>query len=197
LVFVHLFKPDFRWCHGAPGILILFATLLRQEESYGLYLPESLCDDMQDALIRGSKLVYERGLLRKGVGLCHGVSGSVYTLLAISDVLDEPFSYPTHPETRPVRSTRSKSQLQQANPEPPPMQSFYRALHLTHLAASYRKLTQQGQMRTPDRPVSLYEGLAGMCCAWAEVLRRLDSMSYSANGDSLRRGIPGYSDLPQ
>ncbi|KAI0084986.1 hypothetical protein BDY19DRAFT_997221 [Irpex rosettiformis] len=203
-----------QWCHGAPGVLILFSKLLRQESTYGLELPSSLCNTMRDALARGAELVYARGLLRKGIGLCHGVAGSVYTLLAVSDILDSPqlAVQSGQSEPRPIRATKSKSQQKQQHYESFDSQKVYwflRALHLAHLATSYRKLTQQGEMRSPDRPVSLYEGLAGMCCAWAEVMRRLEELetlarsTSSTQGDgerhqqeTRRRGMPGYDDLP-
>lgn len=115
--------------------------------------------------------MYERGLLRKGVGLCHGVSGSVYALLAVSDVLD------TRNNTNRDESPESCTTW------------FMRAAHLAQLATAYEKLTSKGEMRVPDRPYSLYEGAAGMCCAWAEVLRRITGMEGSG------RGMPGYDDL--
>lgn len=201
-----------RWCHGAPGVLILFSKLLRRKDTPGLTLPESLCDGMRDALARGAELVYECGLLRKGVGLCHGVAGSVYTLLAVSDILDlpPPESHPTQSQASPpIRITRSNAHRQEpGNFEMQNMYWFSRAFHLAHLATSYRRLTQRGEMRSPDRPVSLYEGLAGMCCAWAEVLKRLDELSALARSTTVvdggeqashvsgRRGMPGYDDLP-
>ena len=89
-----------------------------------------------------------------------------------------------------------------------------RAVHLADLATAYQKLTQEGKMKTPDHPYSLYEGVAGMCCAWAEVLVRLGdgpgtpggngggngsgSGSGSGNGGGgvqRRGGMPGYDDL--
>ena len=191
-------------------MLILFSKLLRREDTSGLTLPEALRDAMRDALARGAELVYECGLLRKGVGLCHGVAGSVYTLLAVSDVLDSPSpELPSdQPEASPVRVTRSNSHRQEHGSfDVQKMYWFSRAFHLAYLATSYRKLTQRGEMRSPDRPVSLYEGLAGMCCAWAEVLKRLDELCGSASSDDSEkqdrqvvgkrgRGMPGYDDLP-
>ena len=47
---------------------------------------EALVRRLKSALLRGADVVYQQGLLRKGVGLCHGVSGNVYALLAASDV---------------------------------------------------------------------------------------------------------------
>ena len=116
---------------------------------------------------RGGRLVHDKGFLRKGVGLCHGAGGNVYALLAVSDVLD---AGQTDVADRPW---------------------YLRAVHLAHLAASYDRLTKSGEMSIPDRPYSLYEGIGGMCCAWAEVLRRIEGRSTAG------RGMPAYDDLPE
>lgn len=68
-----------------------------------------------------------------------------------------------------------------------------KAVHLAHLATMAGKFVKDGEMGTPDRPWSLYEGLAGMCCAWSDVLTRI-----AQNPEKrLRRasGMPGYDDL--
>jgi hypothetical protein len=124
-----------------------------------------------ESLRLGGRLVYRHGLLRKGVGICHGVAGSVYALLAVSDILDHHSTKPTKPD-----QILNKKYL-------------LRAVHLAHLATSYESLTANGEMTTPDRPSSLYEGMAGMCCAWGEVLLRLEGKR------SLYRGMPGFDDL--
>lgn len=148
---------------------------------------------MTESLTRGGEFVYERGLLRKGVGLCHGVAGSVYTLLAVSDALDGVL--PTVPVSgTSTRLTRSQSQQHLSTSDQQIW--FLRAVHLAHLATSYRRYTHRGDMRNPDRPYSLYEGSAGMCCAWAEVIRRLKESSHElGHGTGNRRGMPGYDDL--
>ncbi|GBF87891.1 hypothetical protein Rsub_00603 [Raphidocelis subcapitata] len=60
------------WCHGSPGVAM---TLCRAFEVTGdlKYLA---------AAVSAGQLVWERGLLTKGPGLCHGVSGNAYALLA-------------------------------------------------------------------------------------------------------------------
>ena len=140
--------------------------LLRQTAlSPSLTIGPSLRDRIIAAMQRGGEFVYTHGLLRKGVGLCHGVAGSVYALLAISDTLD---------------SDTSTYWLS-------------RAVHLAHLATEYSVLERKGEMRVPDDPYSLYEGVAGMCCAWAEVLLRL---GVKGRGTRKRKsGMPGYDDL--
>jgi hypothetical protein len=99
-------------------------------------------------------------VLRKGVGLCHGVGGSVYALLSASQILDSGAS---------------------------DGENARRAIHLALVAADWGALTDAGEMSTPDRPWSLYEGLAGMCCAWADVLR--------VTGGRAALGMPGYADI--
>jgi len=121
------------------------------------------------SLKRGASLVYQEGLLRKGVGLCHGVAGSVYALLAVSDVLD-----------REGPSNATQTYLVQAT-------------HLAHLATQVETLTMEGKMNTPDHPWSLYEGLAGMCCAWGAVATRLETERTRSVFGAL--GMPGYADL--
>ena len=107
-------------------------------------------------------MVYQQGLLRKGVGLCHGVSGNVYALLAASDA-------------------------DNANCE----ELFLKAVHLAGLATFHEDLTISKEMGTPDHPWSLYEGLAGACCVWAEILSRLNSATLGRTSS----GFPAFDDL--
>ncbi|EPS98191.1 hypothetical protein FOMPIDRAFT_1127156, partial [Fomitopsis schrenkii] len=155
-----------QWCHGAPGVLMFLSMFLnRTALSPSLTIAPSLRDRIIAAIQHGGELVYTHGLLRKGVGLCHGVAGNVYALLAVSDFLD---------------SGNNTYWLA-------------RAVHLAHLATEYSKLERKGDMRVPDDPYGLYEGVAGMCCAWAEVLVRLGVKS--RGGARKGSGMPGYDDL--
>jgi hypothetical protein len=120
------------------------------------------------ALGRAANLVYSRGFLRKGVGLCHGVSGSVFALLAAAKAFS-------------ADSTSSESASEDVTI------CIRRATHLAVLALDWRRLTEDGEMRQPDRPCSLYEGLAGMCAAWAATIQVL--------AGTPARGMPGYDDL--
>lgn len=204
-----VFNLALRWCHGAPGILILFSTLLRRfhqpplpstssqsEPTSTLTIPPPLISALKKSLLQGADLVYTHGLLRKGVGLCHGISGSIYALLSVSDTLAD-------------HNTKGK-----ANPEGSRALTIdnrlLQAIHLAQMATSYESLTyDKGEMYVPDRPYSLYEGVAGMCCAWVEIVKRVDgilSMCADEPGDGSaggggrwRRkggsGMPGYDDL--
>ncbi|RDB29807.1 LanC-like protein 3 [Hypsizygus marmoreus] len=153
-----------QWCHGATGILILLSAILRQSNHHPLR--NSLHAKAATALHRGARLVYQHGLLRKGVGLCHGIAGSVYALLAASDAFDILDDFTEH------RAERYR----------------LKALHLAHLATDHEVLTTNGEMKVPDRPWSLYEGMAGMCCAWMEILCRMSD-------EERRVGMPGFDDF--
>lgn len=61
------------WCHGAPGIVYLFAMAY-------LYFKD---DRYLDACVRCGELTWQRGLLRKGPGICHGIAGSGYVFLLL------------------------------------------------------------------------------------------------------------------
>ncbi|KAJ6460916.1 hypothetical protein C8R45DRAFT_1028606 [Mycena sanguinolenta] len=166
-----------QWCHGATGILLLLCTVLR------CATPTSaapLLAKVIGSVQAGAGLVYRHGLLSKGVGLCHGVGGSVFALLAVSDVLDP----------APKKETKSTT----SNAIQPNENNYYfvRAVHLAQLAASHEAMTARGEMSVPDHPWSLYEGMAGMCCAWAEVLRRL---TLHQGRPCERSGMPGFDDV--
>uniref|UniRef100_A0A3B3QCT2 LanC-like protein 3 n=1 Tax=Paramormyrops kingsleyae TaxID=1676925 RepID=A0A3B3QCT2_9TELE len=61
------------WCHGAPGVAYLFAKayLVNKRPQY------------LDTCIRSGELVWQKGLLKKGRGICHGVAGSAYVFLLL------------------------------------------------------------------------------------------------------------------
>ncbi|KAH9855565.1 hypothetical protein C2E23DRAFT_813811 [Lenzites betulinus] len=185
-----------QWCHGAPGYMMLFSALLRRAalSPNTCPLPDALRKSVVAATTRAGDLVYERGLLRKGVGLCHGVGGSVYALLALSDALDAP---PAHPQT-PGSHAYSTQEVQRA---PQTHVWLLRAAHLADLATAYQGWTQKGEMGVPERPYSLYEGIAGMCCAWAEVLLRLQNGAGGGHhtgvpeAEKRRGGMPGFDDI--
>ncbi|KAF5391212.1 hypothetical protein D9757_003075 [Collybiopsis confluens] len=166
-----------QWCHGAPGILLLLATLVRRSNSHPniFRLSEPFSIMLAAAIQKSAAVVYERGLLRKGVGLCHGVAGSVYALLAACDAMG---LWKRHEHSKVY---------------------FLSGIHLAHLATTYGQLTSSGEMTTPDKPWSLYGGTAGMCAAWAEVYdrlgtagRNLDRLEYSWSQANIR-GIEDYN----
>ena len=66
-------------CHGAPGVSHLMLL------SHRVWGHET--DKYMRAARKAGDLVWERGLLKKGPGLCHGVAGNGYTFLHLYQVL--------------------------------------------------------------------------------------------------------------
>lgn len=77
-------RPDseelVHWCHGAPGVVYLLvrAYLVWNEEKY-----------LTGALKCGECL-WNKGLLKKGPGICHGVAGSGYVFLLLHRLTGDP-----------------------------------------------------------------------------------------------------------
>ncbi|KAF6752857.1 hypothetical protein DFP72DRAFT_990941 [Ephemerocybe angulata] len=177
-----------QWCHGAPGAIILLSTVLSRACSPNPYytLQRDHVTRIQFAIEKAADLVHTQGLLRKGLGLCHGVSGSVYALLSASSALSIHYTAPDKPLKLDLGAADADSGY------------LKKAVHLAHLAIRAGQLTEAGEMRIPDRPWSLYEGMAGMCCAWVNVLGRLaEPEEVEGGGASCGRasGMPGYDDL--
>uniref|UniRef100_A0A8D8S7I7 LanC-like protein 3 homolog n=2 Tax=Cacopsylla melanoneura TaxID=428564 RepID=A0A8D8S7I7_9HEMI len=61
------------WCHGAPGVIYLMAKayLFWGEEKY------------LNSCIKCGDVIWEKGLLKKGPGICHGVAGNGYAFLLL------------------------------------------------------------------------------------------------------------------
>lgn len=115
------------WCHGAPGVVYLFAKafIVFKEQKY------------LDSCLLCGELVWHKGLLRKGPGICHGVAGSGYVFLLLYRLTGDP-----------------------------------RHLHRTAKFAEFLTSSEfQREAKTPDRPLSLYEGLAGTVCFLIDMLQ--------------------------
>lgn len=68
------------WCHGAPGVvhLLIKAYTVYREQSY-----------LESALACGD-VIWERGILKKGFSLCHGISGNAYAFLHLYQLTRDP-----------------------------------------------------------------------------------------------------------
>lgn len=68
------------WCHGAPGAIYLLAKshLIFHEQRY------------LTACVKAADLVWRQGLLFKGPGICHGVTGNGYVFLIMYRLTNEP-----------------------------------------------------------------------------------------------------------
>lgn len=85
---------------------------------------------------RAADLIWAKGLLRKGPGICHGVAGNGYAFLLM------------------FRLTRDKQYL-------------YKAMKFMQFLKDPQFVKYS---RTPDRPYSLYEGVAGTVCYLMDLL---------------------------
>ncbi|GHP01886.1 hypothetical protein PPROV_000064300 [Pycnococcus provasolii] len=118
------------WCHGSTGAAMLFAkaahTFTDDSEKRNRYA---------SAALRAGDVVWREGLLKKGVGLCHGVAGNGYALLACSrlpSVEDEILA---------------------------------RYAHRARMFADWIVSDEgQSTYGVPDHAASLFEGLAGASC---------------------------------
>ncbi|EFN72970.1 LanC-like protein 1 [Camponotus floridanus] len=106
-----------QWCHGAPGISILFCLAYKVFED----------NTFLETAIRCGEVTWERGLLKKGYSICHGVAGNGYTFIYLFQ------------QTKDVKY-------------------LYRACKFAEWCFHYGS----HQNRCPDRPFSLFEGLAGV-----------------------------------
>lgn len=72
------------WCHGAPGVVYLLAKafLVWKDDRY------------LAAALRCGELIWNRGLLKKGPGICHGIAGNGYVFLILYRLTnDDKFLY--------------------------------------------------------------------------------------------------------
>uniref|UniRef100_A0A0A9XEN6 LanC-like protein 3 homolog n=2 Tax=Lygus hesperus TaxID=30085 RepID=A0A0A9XEN6_LYGHE len=68
------------WCHGAPGVFyLLLKAFYRWHESKYLVAATKAVD-----------LMWEKGLLKKGPGICHGVAGNGYPFLLMYKMNKDP-----------------------------------------------------------------------------------------------------------
>ncbi|XP_020288161.1 lanC-like protein 2 [Pseudomyrmex gracilis] len=108
-----------QWCHGAPGMPALFCLAFKVFED----------DTFLETAVRCGEVIWERGILRKGYSLCHGVAGNGYAFLHLFQ------------QTKDIKY-------------------LYRACKFGEWCFDYGAR----QDRDPDRPFSLFEGLAGVIC---------------------------------
>ena len=82
------------WCHGAPGVCHLMLAAHKVSHPPITYSGADSrgqvwggdTDKYLVAARSGGELVWQRGLIKKGPGLCHGVAGNGYTFLHLYQV---------------------------------------------------------------------------------------------------------------
>ncbi|DBA69847.1 TPA: hypothetical protein ACH3X2_012560 [Trebouxia sp. C0005] len=77
-----------QWCHGAPGLIPVLTKAYQLLDDSS---PEHAAgrEQILAAARKAADVVWERGLLTKGMGLCHGMSGNAYALLSLYHVTKE------------------------------------------------------------------------------------------------------------
>ncbi|KAI9140244.1 hypothetical protein BKA69DRAFT_1125828 [Paraphysoderma sedebokerense] len=125
-----------QYCHGAPGFVSLLHSAIK------LFDSEILQIKSKNSLSACLHATFTRGVLRKGPGLCHGLSGSLFTFLA---------NYMEYRDDA----------------------DMYRSSIIAQYILESEKLTRQGELRIPDRPWSLFEGIAGAVWAMIDYLEIL------------------------
>ncbi|XP_054847960.1 lanC-like protein 2 [Eublepharis macularius] len=113
------------WCHGAPGVIHMLM------QAYQVFKEDKYLKDAMEC----SDVIWQRGLLRKGYGLCHGTAGNGYAFLSL------------------YRLTQDKKYL-------------YRACKFAEWCMEYGA----HGCRIPDRPYSLFEGMAGAIHFLSDIL---------------------------
>ena len=84
------------WCHGAPGWIPLFCHQLIRNRTFTIPNKDAKLSGIEIAKHLG-ECVWKRGLLKKGVGLCHGIGGNGLALFSLyratSDHIVSTFRY--------------------------------------------------------------------------------------------------------
>lgn len=118
--------------------------------------------------------IWEEGILSKGGSLCHGIAGNAWPFLLLHDC----FEYGKEQSERAKRNYKERSGTSDvglAGTKDALTGDYFlsRALALLLHARETRPYnrsakTVSNDYRMPDSPYSLFEGLAGTVCAWAE-----------------------------
>ena len=126
------------FCHGAPGAILTLCTAYEY-----FHNPRFLA-----TATRAGDMMWEKGLLKKGNGLCHGIAGSGYAFLAL------------------FRATGAEKWLWRALKFGEAIDTAFVQDEVTRWKDPQRRL-----VGVPDSPYSLMEGLGGTLCFLVDVLQ--------------------------
>ena len=99
------------WCHGAPGWIPLFCHQLIRNRTFKIPNKDAKFSGIEIAKHLG-ECVWKRGLLKKGVGLCHGIGGNGLALYSIYRATsDEIVSILRHFRTKTIILVAKSSSL--------------------------------------------------------------------------------------
>lgn len=134
-----------QWCHGCPGLVHLLL-----HPGLGGSGGRSRVRGLLRGALEAGQVVWERGLLKKGLGLCHGVSGNAYSFLA------------------QYRHTGDPKHLRRAEQFAAVVADSVASGLASPGAGSEGALEQL--LDAPDRPASLMEGVGGAICLFLDLL---------------------------
>ena len=144
-----------QWDHGAPGVS---AALLRGWRAFGTprYLASAL---------KALDVVWQRGLLLKGLMNCHGIGGNVWMMLYASQQLAE--------AARDLEQDKQAAFYYREQAD----RQLYRALQFEHTVLSHPLLSDLKQMRQPqplpDAPWLFWTGSVESAIElWTDLLYR-------------------------
>lgn len=121
-----------QWCHGSVGHILLLV------KAYEVFDDEQFLHDAERLAIN---VVWSRGFLKKGVGLCHGISGNAYPFLALY---------------RAFKLFQERGGAVENT-------DIDRWLGLSWKFAEFAVKHLEQLRNVPDHPFSLFEGLGGLC----------------------------------
>ena len=125
------------WCHGAPGFVYML------HEAYKVFKDDKFKQSLDSCL----EVIWERGILKKGNGLCHGTAGNGYAFLMM------------------FKHTGFEEHLYRAFK----MAEAMWCVEVKKQVAAFYDPQRQCQ-GVPDFPYSLMEGLGGTICFCCDLL---------------------------
>lgn len=176
-------SPLVQVCHGSPSFLLLMACARRNA-----YLMANHWQPEWDQAIQlATERIWEEGLLSKGGGLCHGITGNAWSVLLMHDC----FEYDSELAAQAKRKYQERSQIDISNAQPELTGDYFlsKALALLlHARETAPYNASCSDYRMPDNPYALTEGLPGPVCAWSEscvvIQARLRKMELDAKGET-------------
>mmetsp|Transcript_3680 Transcript_3680/g.7817 ORF Transcript_3680/g.7817 Transcript_3680/m.7817 type:complete len:524 (-) Transcript_3680:7-1578(-) len=162
-----------QFCHGAPGHVLLLLQLFRtkqqlqnlesrsKEKTKSISITQSLSNDNLSRAQQIAKcVILPRGLLRKGVGLCHGISGNAYSFISIHQTT----MLGLGPGLGIQKATFNTATQKERN------ESDIKWIEYAYVYANFALDHLDELEDIPDRPYSMFEGLVGLICLLLGIL---------------------------